>query len=159
VAVIVLGYPTWRNGELHPLQRWRIAIARRTVSVLPAATVVFTGGLQPDGRTEAQTMAEAAQRDGGFGGPVLTEDRATSTWENVGFALPMVPEAKVIMFASDPLHARRARRYVAQLFPERMDQLARADDYRVFEACWLKVATAAYETQAAGRARWRRSGR
>jgi len=144
-GIVVLGFPSRRDGRLHPIQRWRTEIAARSLASVDRGFVVFTGG-SPRGRTsEAEAMAAYAV---GLGVPaerIGLETRSRSTWDNVRFALPMVEACDAIAIASDPMHAARARRYALQQRPDLGGRLVFADNYRFMDRWWLKVPTAAYE--------------
>jgi uncharacterized SAM-binding protein YcdF (DUF218 family) len=142
---VVLGFRSRRDGTVHPVQRWRVDIARRSFEAQDSARVVFTGGAQPSGSTEAATMAELAVQAGIPSEAMALETQARSTWENVALALPLVTDLDCIAFCSDPLHSARARRYAVAQQPDLRGRLVSADDYRPLERWWLKVAAAVYE--------------
>jgi len=73
-AIIVLGYPSTRRGRPHPVQRLRVQL----------------------------------------------EERAVSMWENVQFSIPLAEAggAEQFVFASQPWHAARARRYLRRQRPD-----------------------------------------
>jgi uncharacterized SAM-binding protein YcdF (DUF218 family) len=145
-AVIVLGYPARRNGKTHPLQRWRCQIAARSVNPEGASQMIFTGAGRGHGPSEAAVMSEYARDVLGVPSEqIALEDRARTTWQNVRFALPLAEHADTIKFASDSLHAARARRYLLAQRPELAARLRSGADYRFGERWWLKVATAGYE--------------
>lgn len=145
-AVIVLGYPARRNGKLHPLQRWRCQIAARSLNRHGASQVIFTGAAGEHGPSEAAVMSGYARDVLGVpAGQIALETKARNTWENVKFSLPLAERVDAIKFASDPLHAARARRYVQVQRPELAGLLCVGADYRFGERWWLKVATVGYE--------------
>jgi len=76
---------------------------------------------------------------------ILLEERARSTWENIAFSLPLADKYDVIKIASDPLHVRRARRYVGWLRPDLLPRLEPAAAYRPFEHPLLKTGSFLYE--------------
>jgi uncharacterized SAM-binding protein YcdF (DUF218 family) len=158
VGVIVLGYRSRKNGGVHPIQRWRIEIARRSVSPDGGGVMVFTGGTRVGVRTEAEAMAEYAETIGATLPQTAIESRSLSTWENVQFALPMVEHCDTVVFASDPMHAARARRCASQLRPDLAERITGGRDYSPLERWWLKVPTAAYELWVPIRAHFRESG-
>jgi uncharacterized SAM-binding protein YcdF (DUF218 family) len=117
--------------------------------------MVFTGGARPGARSEAEAMAAWAMTTGIPGRVMRIEDQSRSTRENVRFALPLVENCGTVVFASDPMHAARARRYAIEQRPDLADRLAVGDDYRFLERWWWKVPTAAYELWISGRDRLR----
>jgi hypothetical protein len=64
----------------------------------------------------------------------------------MAYSLPLAEGSPVIKIASDPLHARRARRYLAELRPDLAARLEPAATYRPGEHPVLKAATFAYES-------------
>lgn len=153
-GIVVLGFPCAADGSVRPIQRWRVDIALRTLGTPRASDrVVFTGAPQRASVTEAAAMAAYASARGLPADLAAIEDRSHSTWENVANALPMVEHLDTIAFASDPLHAARARRYAQRQRPDLMARVTSADDYRPGEHAWLKIATAAYELGMAVRGR------
>jgi hypothetical protein len=146
-AVIVLGYPPRRNGQPHPLQRWRCEIAARSVDPDRSGQMIFTGAAaREDSPSEAAVMSGYARDVLGVPpGRIAVEDRARTTWQNVAFTLPLAERADSIKFASDSLHAARARRYLQAQRPELAARLSPGADYRFGEHLVLKVLTAGYE--------------
>lgn len=144
-AVIVLGYPSRRRGRPHPVQLWRCAIAARARR--SADAVVLVSGFAPDGRASEASVMAGVLRDR-FGVPtdvLVLEERATSTWDNIAFCLPLLPPNGPVRIASDPLHAARARAHLRAQAPKLARRLATAGEYRFGEHPVLKVATLAYE--------------
>ncbi|WP_432523894.1 ElyC/SanA/YdcF family protein [Kineococcus sp. SYSU DK006] len=148
-AVLVLGFPSRPGGAVHPVQRWRTAIAVRTGE--PARTLLVFSGAAPEGGgaggpSEAAVMAGCARDE--FGWPadrIALEESARSTWENVALSLPHLQGAATIAVASSPVHALRARRYLAQQRPDLAARLVPADDHRAGEQLRWKAATLAYD--------------
>lgn len=157
-AVVVLGFPSRRNGDLHALQRWRTEIGIRS---LPSGSardrrLVFTGGPSRGAQVaEAKVMAGYAGRRGVPAEEIVLEEAATNTWENLTLAVPLIEAFDTIVIASDPLHASRSRRYLAKQRPDLGVRLVFADDYRVLERWWLKLPIAVYELLAVTRDRLR----
>jgi uncharacterized SAM-binding protein YcdF (DUF218 family) len=155
-AVIVLGYPSRRNGSLHAVQKWRTEIGVRSLAAAGDGVLVFTGGrTRGSAVSEAETMAAHARRLRVPDGQILLETQAVSTWQNIKLSLPMIDSYDAIVIASDPIHAARGRRYLLKQRPDLADRLAPADDYRPGERWWLKAAVAGYELGVAVMARYR----
>lgn len=144
-AIIVLGYPSRRDGSPHPLQRWRARIAARSISPDAASTVVVCTGASADGPSEAAVLAGLLRDLGVPADQVVLEERARSTWQNMEFSAPLVADADVIRVASNSLHAWRARRFLRRQRPDLAARLAAADDDRIGEFWWLKTPLAVYE--------------
>jgi uncharacterized SAM-binding protein YcdF (DUF218 family) len=160
-AVVVLGFPARRNGDLHALQRWRTEIGIRSLSSGAARDrrLVFTGGPTRGAQvSEAKVMADYARRRGVPAVGIVLEEEATNTWENLTLAVPLIEAFDTIVIASDPLHAARSRRYLLKQRPDLAGRLVFADDYRLLERWWLKLLIAAYELLVVTRDRLR-SGR
>jgi hypothetical protein len=135
-VVIVLGCPSEPDGSASPLQRWRVDLGLRTG---PEAVMIFTGA-----HGEAETMAADARAR--YGLPTertLIEPRATTTWENVSHAAPLVSPGAEVAIASDPLHTSRALAYWREQFPDRPVRAGRG--HRFGEHPILIVRTAIYE--------------
>lgn len=139
-VVLVLGYPTRRDGRPHLLQRWRTEIAVRSLDPhCPDGRLVFSGADPRGGRSEAEVMATYARDVLGVASErIVWEQRARSTWENVAFSLGDLEGAEAIKVASDPLHALKARGYLWQQRPDLAGRLVRAEDYRLLERWWLR---------------------
>lgn len=155
-AVVVLGFPARRNGDLHALQRWRTEIGIRSLGSARDRCLVFTGGPSRGAQvSEAKVMADYARRRGVPAEGIVLEEEATNTWENLTLAVPLIEAFDTIVIASDPLHASRSRRYLVRQRPDLGVRLVFADDYRVLERWWLKLPIAAYELVVVARDRLR----
>jgi uncharacterized SAM-binding protein YcdF (DUF218 family) len=147
-AVIVLGYPSRRNGSPHAMQKWRTQIAVRTLGRVDDGWLIFSGGITRSAKeSEAAVMARYAVSVLGVPSErVVVEEQARSTWDNVLFSLPLIDAggSEQIAIASDPFHAEKARRYLAVQRPDLTARVVRAADYRVFERWWLKLPSMAY---------------
>lgn len=154
-AIILLGYPSNPDGSPHPLQRWRAAIAARSISPRAASSVVVCSGVDHAGRSEAVVLAELLRELGVRDDQIVLEERARTTWQNLEFSAPLVADADVIKVASNSLHAYRGRRFLRRQRPDLAARLAAADDYRFGEYSWLKARLAVYEAVGQWR-EWRR---
>lgn len=152
-AIIVLGCPTHPDGTLHPLQRWRVDIAARTLNPR-VQVVVFTGTTAKTGVSEASAMAAYARTRGIPNDLILLEEEALSTWQNLHFSAPLVETHDVVRIVSDPMHAWRARQFLARQNPQLAAKLAPAVDYRPLERWRWKLGTMIYELVARYR-EWR----
>ncbi len=150
-GIVVLGFPSRRDGRLHPIQRWRTEIGARSLSSADRGFLVFTGGSSHGGVSEAETMAAYAASLPVPAERIGLETNSRSSWENLSFTLPMVDTYDSIAIASDPMHAARARRYALKQRPDLSGRIVFADNYRFMERWWLKVPTAAVELYIAAR--------
>ncbi|GAA4887965.1 hypothetical protein GCM10025789_00150 [Tessaracoccus lubricantis] len=152
-ALIVLGCPTHPDGSLHPLQRWRVDIAARTMNPR-VKVVVFTGTTAKTGVSEASAMAAHARSRGIPDSLIVLEEQALSTWQNLEYSAPLVAQFDVLRVVSDPMHAWRARQFLARLHPELARKLQPAADFRPLERWRWKLGTMVYELVARYR-EWR----
>lgn len=152
-AIIVLGCPTHPDGSLHPLQRWRVDIAARTMNPR-VKVVVFTGTTAKTGVSEASAMAAYARSHGIPADLIVLEEEALSTWQNLEFTAPLVEHHDVLRLVSDPMHAWRARQFLARQNPQLAAKLAPAVDYHPLERWHWKLYTMVYELVARYR-EWR----
>ncbi|MDH6520217.1 uncharacterized SAM-binding protein YcdF (DUF218 family) [Streptomyces sp. SAI-135] len=137
-AVVVLGY---RNpgDRANLINRWRVRAGIRSLGADGGhgARLILSGGATGSGATEARLMADYAQSVLGFDGPVLLEDRSTTTWENITNVIPLLEDVDRIRIVSQPAHALKARAYLRRQRPDLAQRLVRADDYRPGE--WIAV--------------------
>ena len=152
-ALLVLGHPTKRSGELGSVQRWRVETAQRALERLGAELVIFSGSASRGRPAEGDAMAAYAELLGVPARLIATESRASTTWENVEFSVPLLENFDRVAFVSGPLHAARAWRYLEQQRPELAGRLVSAGEYRFLERWWLKVPAAGYELLELYRAR------
>lgn len=89
-------------------------------------------------------MARLAAAAGVSSSRLILEEEATTTWENVALTAPLIENYPQVAFASAPLHAARARSYLAKQRPDLASRVVRDEDYRPLERPALKVATAGY---------------
>jgi uncharacterized SAM-binding protein YcdF (DUF218 family) len=147
-AIVVLGYPTRRDGRASAVQRWRTTIGVRTLGRVDDGWLIFSGGRSRDAaESEAAVMARYAHEVLGVPGErIRLEEQSRSTWDNVACCLRLAEAggAARIAIASDPFHAEKARRYVRRQRPDLAPRLVRAADYRLLERWWLKPPTVAY---------------
>lgn len=92
---------------------------------------------------EAGLLRDYIESALGWDGPIAIESESRSTWENVRNALPWIKSANWVAFASNGLHAEKARVYLGRQRPELVGRLAAADDYRLGEMILLKPVFAA----------------
>jgi len=92
---------------------------------------------------EAVLLRDYIERFLGWDGPVSIELDSRSTWENVRNAFPWIESAEWVAFASNGLHAEKARIYLRRQRPELVERLVAADDYRFGEMSLLKPVFAA----------------
>lgn len=142
-VVVVLG--CFNRGErANAVNRWRVRTAIRSLD--PDAgrrTLVCCGGAVGGATSEAALMAAYAVEQG-VTDEIVLEQSSRSTWENVANAIPLVEGFERIKVVSDPFHARRAERYLAQQRPDLAGRLAPAAPYRFGEGLPLSPVLALY---------------
>ncbi|QVQ55037.1 YdcF family protein [Spiractinospora alimapuensis] len=147
-AIVVLGYPSGAGDWPGLVQRYRARVAVRSRAPEASRSVlVFTGAGSRRGarRSEASVMAEYAVRHLGVDpADVVLEERATTTWENIMYSLPLVGSFPVVKVASNTFHARKARRYLWRQAPAVAVRLRRTRDHRFGELFPLKPLLALY---------------
>jgi uncharacterized SAM-binding protein YcdF (DUF218 family) len=141
VGVVVLGYPATRDGRVHAIARGRVQTAVELARRHDAELVVMAGGPTREGIVEADVMVDLAKRLGVSADRLAAERRSRSTWENVRESAPLVRHCDVVLLVSEPLHARRGRRYWLQQFPADDGRVFAAVDRRPFERWWLLTPT------------------
>jgi hypothetical protein len=115
-AVVVLGY---RNAgdRANRVNRWR---ARH-------GTV-----------TEAELLATYVTERCGYSGDLKLETESRTTRENIVNAVPLIEDVDRIKIVSHPLHAEKARFYLARLRPDLAGKLVPGKEYRPGEWILLK---------------------
>jgi uncharacterized SAM-binding protein YcdF (DUF218 family) len=109
-AGIVLGAAVW-GERLSPVFQERVNHAIDLYRKKRIRKIIFTGG---QGNADEETEAAAARRFAISNGipeeDILTEDKSTSTYENLVFAKPLTEanQIKTVLLVSDPLHLKRA---------------------------------------------------
>jgi vancomycin permeability regulator SanA len=122
-AVVVLGYPSLHGGRPHPVQRWRVELAKKTIDRHGAHRVVLSGGQSRGGPTEASVMERLAVAVGIDPTTIILETESLDTWTNVQFSSALVTDSAVVVLVSDPVHAARARRYWLRQHPSDADRV------------------------------------
>jgi uncharacterized SAM-binding protein YcdF (DUF218 family) len=141
-TIVVLGYPTARDGSASLVQRYRVRVALRDYR--EGDTMIFCGGVTRAGvKSEAAAMADYAVLKGLPASAVALEDRSQSTWQNIDYMRRLVRSGPVVI-ASNTFHARRARAYLWKQDHALAGQLQRGSDYRFGELLLLKPLLALY---------------
>ncbi len=152
LGLLVLGHPSYNNGDLHPIQHWRCQIAVRAANTHAGPVkVVFTGWQGRRPASEATVMAEHAQQMGLVADSVLLEEEASTTWENVELGAPLLRDCDQIAIVSNSHHALRGRHYLRKLYPQLAARLVRVDDYRFGEFWRDKLRFGWFETAMSSR--------
>lgn len=146
LVVVILGFGN-RGRRANVVNRWRARIGVRTARAARASgsvvTIVCSGGAVHGPVPEAVLLQEYVLHDLGWDGPVVIEPRSTSTWENVRNTLLSVECAESTAFASNGLHAEKARLYLARQRPDLAERMVPAMTYRLGEMPLLKPVFAA----------------
>lgn len=142
-TIVILGF---RNAgpRANAVNRWRARVALRSQDPLAHSTIIVSGGAIGGAHSEAELLA-AYLRERGFDGPLILEDRARNTRENVANVIPLLEDAERILVVSEPIHALVARTYLARNRPDLAARVARARDQRWGEWSVVKPFLAAAE--------------
>ena len=149
--MLVLGYPTREDGSPHPLQRARVAAGVAALRAGGCGEIVLSGAAVHGRDVEAQTMAGLARELGVAEEQIVIEDRARTTWENVGCAAPRLAGFDRILVVSEGLHARRAKRYFCRQIPAWCERVVAVRSELPLTLWPWKVGTALYELRAFAR--------
>lgn len=137
-VVVVLGYGN-RGERANLVNRWRVRAGLRTLAAEPGEKVLLvTGGPVHSPRPEAEILAREARHQG-WTGAILSEGESLSTVENIENILPMLAHGDRITIVSDPVHAVRARRILADRAPELAERLVPGADFRFGERPLEKI--------------------
>lgn len=140
-AVVVLGFGN-RSVRPNAVNRWRARIAVRTAERAElaggTAAIICSGGAVRGATAEAALLRKYIVERLHWRGEVLVEPNSSSTWENVRNVLPLLEQMDWIAFASNGLHAAKARVYLIRQRPDLGGRLVAADDYRLGEMTWMK---------------------
>jgi uncharacterized SAM-binding protein YcdF (DUF218 family) len=113
--LIVLGAGL-RGEQLSLTLQYRMDTALRYLKQHPDIPVIVSGGL---GRNELITEATAMKRyllkKGISENRILTEDQATSTYENLKFSKKLIPANSTVTIVTSDFHMFRARMLAAHL--------------------------------------------
>ncbi|WP_396127749.1 ElyC/SanA/YdcF family protein [Curtobacterium sp. SORGH_AS_0776] len=80
--------------------------------------ILCSGGPVRGTVAEAVLLRDYIENSLGWDGPVSIEPGSRSTWENVRNAFPWIESADWVAFASNGLHAEKARVYLARQRPD-----------------------------------------
>lgn len=113
-TVIVLGAQVRPTGEPSVILRGRLNVAREYLEANPQAGAVLSGGQGYDEpTTEAECMYKAMTEYGISAERLFTEDKSTTTEENLRFSYEIIEKNKDlssdIVIATDGFHQLRAR--------------------------------------------------
>lgn len=150
-AVLVLGYPQRQDGTPHPVQRWRVAAGVELFGREGCRLMILSGGAPKTRRPEAEVMAELAAEAGVPAKMMAQEKASTNTWENAKLSSPLLKRFERVFVVSDPLHARRGRRYFCRQSPELCPRVHPWAPNRLLENYWRKWYSMLYETAALAR--------
>ncbi len=116
-AVLVLGYPTKKDGNFSPIERFRVEAGVQVYQKHQCSKLILSGAAVKNEHVEADSMAELAKKLGVPTKNMVLERNARSTWENVGCTAPLAASVDRILVVSDALHAKRAARYACRQDP------------------------------------------
>lgn len=132
ITVLVPGY----GGRARSVERWRMAVAARTLTRHGGGRFVVSGH---NGEAERLAALAPASVD------VSLETTARSTFENVEKSIPFLLDASTIAIASDRFHRHRALSYLRALRPEIASRVVEPE-CSLRDGWWMDAAGAAYES-------------
>ncbi|MGL3197908.1 MULTISPECIES: YdcF family protein [Curtobacterium] len=141
-SVVVLGFAN-KSPRINMINRWRARIAVRTARGRPAARIICSGGAVHGPIPEGELLAQYIREHLGWSGAMTTETASRSTWENVRNVAPLLADAAWIVFASNSIHAEKARAYLRRQHPALADHLIPGRDHRWGEMLPVKPIFAA----------------
>jgi len=147
-AVLVLGFPTNKDGSHHPAQRLRVEAGYAVYQANRSSRIILSGGAVKNAHVEAESMAEIARALGVPKRHIVIEDRARTTWENIGCTAPYMAEYERIIIVSDSLHVHRAKHYARRQIPWLCQKISIVGAYEPLSLSWWKVPVAANELRA-----------
>lgn len=109
-AAVVLGAAVW-GERLSPVFQERVNHAINLYRAKRVRKLIFTGGRgNADEETEASAARRFALESGIPAADILTEEKSTSTYENLLFTKPVLESngIKTVLLVSDPLHLKRS---------------------------------------------------
>lgn len=112
---LVFGAAVHRTDDPGPGITRRTSTAARLVHEGMVDRLIFTGGRgAASNESEAAVMRSVAMRRGVDPDLITLEEQATSTWENLVYARPLVSDCSSIVGISDHYHLARIQ-YLAEL--------------------------------------------
>jgi uncharacterized SAM-binding protein YcdF (DUF218 family) len=111
---------------------------------LGPSKLVLCGCSTGGGSTEAALMARYADQVLAYRGAIVLEQESRTTWEDVENAIGLIEDVDRIKIVSHPMHAYRARVYLARQRPDLAARLVRGADYRLGEWLLAKPLLGAY---------------
>ncbi|MBI3553288.1 MAG: YdcF family protein [Elusimicrobia bacterium] len=117
-AVLVLGFPTKKDGSPSSLQRYRVATGVDLFRAQRCDLMVLAGGSPHSPFVEAETMSRLAFEAGIPKDQLVLEPRSRNTWENIAYSLPRLEKKPRVFLVSDALHIHRAKRYWCRQRPD-----------------------------------------
>ncbi|WP_353474181.1 YdcF family protein [Salipiger sp. H15] len=110
-VALVLGAAVWSGGRASPTLERRALHAAALWRAGEVGLILASGGVGRHGPSEAAVIARLCRAAGVPGEALLLEERATSTEENLRFALPLLRQAGAgqVVIVTDGFHAPRAR--------------------------------------------------
>lgn len=136
-SIVLLGFAN-RRPRINMINRWRARIAVRCARSWPAATIICSGGAVHGPVAEAELLRRYLRAQLGWSGQIIVEDASRSTWDNVRNVTPLLLDADWIIFASNSLHAEKARAYLRRQRPDLAARLVPGPDHRWGEMAAVK---------------------
>lgn len=116
-VIIVLGYPSKRDGNVSPILRERINKAAKLYHRGIAKIIICSGAAVANDYVEADVMAEALIKLGVPNGNIVREKLAQNTYENLVNSKKIMQDRdfNTAVIVSSPWHLRKASTYAGRL--------------------------------------------
>lgn len=116
-VLIVLGYPTKKDGSVSPILRERINKAAKLYHEGVAGVIICTGAAVANNYVEANVMAQALIELGVPDYSIIREKQAKGTYENLVNSKKIMQDRKLntAVIVSSPWHLRKASSYAFML--------------------------------------------
>lgn len=109
-CALVFGSAAYGYDVPGPAMLRRVSTAVRLYHEGAVSRLILTGGkVDQDDQSEAEVMQRYAMRQSVPAGDMRTEERATSTWQNLRFAKPLLQDCTSVLGISDGYHLGRIR--------------------------------------------------
>lgn len=110
-AILVLGAKSYKGNKYNPCLAARVEHAAELYKQGYADKIIMSGGDDSeDGKNEASTMQDIAQKFQIPKNDILLENKSKSTFENIVFSSKLMKERniKTVVIVTEPFHSPRA---------------------------------------------------
>ena len=117
-TVIVLGYPSNKNGSISDIQKKRMDVAIHLYRTNITKTILVSGSSAHNEFLESETMANYALEQKVPKNDIILESKARNTYENLKYAKIICKNRNYnhVIVVTSPFHVRRASFFVKKFF-------------------------------------------